>query len=197
MAKKRWKLTKEQKRKLKTTAKWTGLALATWEIYLAFVVQRQNRRDTFTAALNRQSASGKPLLVLGDPDKWVNRVMGRDYDCGNYCVDPSGCLGCDEFTPNEFADYLPSLGDNSVVVYVGRGLDQVRDLPAVLEQLYRVSGGDVFISNAGNIPSLVRLFGRWRLLKAPPLDPHVEFRPAFWQSGRSVVQGHPVTLPGG
>lgn len=193
----RWKLTKEQKRKLKTAATWGALGVLSWEIYLAFVVRRQNRRDTFNAALNRQNETGKPLLVLGDPDKWVNRVVGRDYDCGNYCVDPGGCVGCEEFSPKSFAQYLPDLGDDSVVVFVGRGLEQVDDLPAVLEQLYRVSGGDVFVANAGGVPSLARLAGRWRLLKAPPRDAHVEYREAFWQPGPSVVRGYPVSISAG
>lgn len=190
-------LTAAQKRKIRTTSVWAGALWLGYEAYVAFVLRRQGRRDVFNAALARQNETGKPLLVLGDPDKWINRLVGRDYACGNFCVDPSGCVGCAEFSPEEYASYLPELRDNSVVVFVGRGLGGVKDLPALLEQIYRVSGGDVFIANAGGAPSTFDVLRRWRLLKAPPQDPHVEYRPAFWQPGKSEVRGYPVSLPGG
>lgn len=206
MAKKR--LTKDQKlrrERLMTVGKWTGLGLLTYELYVVLVLRRQHRRDAFNAALNAKRASNKPLLVIGDPDgSFVNRVMGRDFDCADMCIDPKGCPSCTNVMVAEPEVALASMASNSYVLFVNAGyFEASKNAEALLDQMKRVSGGDLFMAYREPWSlSAFSPFMKRRVKAAPPIAPYIEWSKLPWggagASGtqKLALKGYVLT-PGG
>jgi len=141
-------MTPETKAKLKKAAMWTGVGLVSVELYMAMVVRRQKRRDLFNQALDAAKNKRKKLIVVGDPDGyWVSRFTGRDFDCGDLCVDPKACPKCSAQAVGDVAQVLSQFAGNDAVIFVNTGvLEREKDITTALAQLKRVSGGDLFIS---------------------------------------------------
>jgi len=197
------KLTKEQiarRERAKTVGKWTLLLLGTYEAFLVLVHRRQTRRDAFNAALNKKRETGKPLLVVGDPDgSFVSRLLGRDFDCSDLCIDVKGCPACSNMQAGNTFDLLSRLHDNSYVVFVDSGhLESVKSGDDYLAQLQRVSGGDFFVAHRE--PWSVGAFSPFmkrRVLTAPPITPYVEWRNLPWGGQPHGLQHTgPAQLPG-
>lgn len=119
---------------------WPLVALVTlWEGY--WWTRRANRRAVmYRAAQAQAQRDGVPLVVVGAPDHGATPGPG----CGDLAVDvlPSGCprsLIADITKP------LP-LPDNSAVVFVSCVLEYVDDLDAAMRELWRVSGGRLYIT---------------------------------------------------
>lgn len=198
MAKKR--LTKDQKlrrERLMTVGKWTGLGLLTYELYVVLVLRRQHRRDAFNAALNAKRATNKQLMVIGDPDgSFVNRVMGRDFDCADECVDPKGCPSCSNVVVADPVTALQKCANNSYVIFVNAGyFEQAKDADAFMGELKRVSGGDIFMSYREPWSlSAFSPFMKRRVKAAPPLAPFVEWSPLPW--AKETKGTHKLALKG-
>lgn len=194
MARRKRKLTKEQRarrERLKRVGVWSLVGLVTYEAYLAMVNRRQRRRDVFNAALNAQNATGKPLLVMRDPDGGVlNRTLGRDFDCGDLCIDPRGCPSCANVIVAQPEAGLEQLEDNSHVVYVPPGvIERSRYGEHLITQLHRVAGEDLFVAPLEAWSTLAWLPPtRRRVKSAPPTTPYVEWRDLPWQPGPSNVR---------
>ncbi len=186
------KLTKKQKDRLKTAGKWGGLGLGLYELYVGMVVQRQRTRDVFNAALQAKTAKGKSLIVVGDPDGYVlSRVLGRDYDCADMCIDPRGCAKCANEKVTSLVDGLSSVPGNSAVVFVAPGvLEREPDAEAALHALEHAAGGDVFIA-AAPIWSVFSLFRKRWITAAPPSSHYTEWRDVPWIPGPSVLRRLP------
>lgn len=184
--KRRKKLSKTQKQRLMQIGKWVGLSSLAYESFMLFIWQRQHKRDAFNLALQKQAATKKPLAVVGDPGgDVVSRLLGNDYDCADLCIDPKGCASCAHVMAEPVDSALSKLGSGSHIVFVAPGiLERVPDARATLEALQRVSGGDLFIAHK-NPWTLLSLFGKRRILSAPPTTDFTEWRDLPWMPGPS------------
>lgn len=171
------RLTKAQKRarwrKVGKVAMWLGIGVGAWELYLATVLRKQRIRDTFNLALQRAQATGKKLLVVGDPHgRLLARTLGPDWDCAAGCTDLPG---------------LTTLGANSAVVFVAFELERAEDAREAVAHLQRVSGGDLFVVGTEPYSMLAWLPGRKRrVLTAPPKTPYIEVKALPWAGGGDV-----------
>jgi hypothetical protein len=178
----------------KTAGKWLLIGIAGRELYLALGPRRQNRRDRFNEAQYRAKQTGKPLIVIGDPDGgMVNRFIGRDYECASLCIDTHGCLKCEKNTIGKLEEVLPTLGNNSAVVFVSTALEYVQDMDRVSRELYRVSGGDLFVVPIERWTLTSILSGTKRqLFEAPPLAPRLRWKDHYWSGHRSATPVFPA-----
>jgi hypothetical protein len=172
-----------------SVAKWLAIGVAAREVYLALGPSRQKRRDIFNLAQHQAKQSGKRLIVVGSPDTGiVNRFVGRDYDCGDLCLDLVGCMSCDNYAQGRLEDVLPQLESNSAVVYVSMTLEYVQDLDKVLAELERVSGGDLYVVTVPPWTLTAFLYpgARRQFLQAPPDDAQFQWRPHYWSPKQSA-----------
>ena len=168
--------------------KWVGIGIVVRELYFAFGPRRQNKRDVFNLALQKAHDTNKPLLVIGDPDSgFVNRFIGRDYDCGSVCIDQAGCLSCQSYQSGPLEDLLPKMASNAYVVFVNSRLERVKDVDSVLQQLQRVSGSDIYAvtTEPYTLASLFWSFPRRQFFEAPPRDPRFRWKSLPWRSEKS------------
>ena len=113
-------------------------AIAAWEAFWWF--RRRLRRGTmFREARARATYLGRPLVVVGAPD----RGPTAGYPCGDYTVDIQ-TSSCPKFVQADITKRLPFPND-SVVVFVSCVLEYVSDLPAAMRELARVSGGELYV----------------------------------------------------
>ena len=193
MSKKR-KKSKINWKRVRKVAMWTTIVVGTYEIYLAAVIRRQHARDTFNAALQRANETGKPLVVLGDPEaRLANKIMGRDHDCASMCIDDAGCPSCTDVDvmTGRLEDALPQIGTDSSVIYVSHKLEYVDNINLVLSELQRVGGGDVYVSSIEPYSVLAWLnpFVKRRILQLPTrTDPIVAWRNKPWLPGPADVE---------
>lgn len=175
------------KKKLKTAAIWSGLGLFTYELYMAAVVRKQHRRDAFNQALDAAHNKGKKLIVVGDPDGYMlSRVLGRDYDCGDFCIDPKSCPKCPAQGVGTMDQVLKSMAANSAVIFVNGAIETVDDIDDSLKELTRVSGGDLFIAYTEpyTLTSWIPPRKR-RILKVDSSG--IAYKELPWRPGKSVV----------
>lgn len=171
--------------RLKKVALWTTVGLVSYELFMALVIRRQNRRDVFNAAVAQANATQKQLVVVGNPDGGiVNSMVGRDYDCGALCIDERGCPKCKVQAVAQLAQVLPTLPDNSAVIFVSGTLEYVDNLPQILAQLQRVSGGDLFVSHvpAYTMTAFFYPGARRRILQAPPDNATFRWKALPWRT---------------
>ena len=151
---------------------WAAGALVCREAYLAFGPRRVMRRQLWSRAVQKARETGRPLLVVGDPDTgFVTRHFGRDYGCGDVCTDLTGCPRCPVGVRGPLEEVLPQLASGSHVVYVACTLEYVTDLPHCVRQLERIAvPGGLFVSRVepGSLTSLFYPGGNWVLDSAPP-----------------------------
>jgi hypothetical protein len=99
-------------------------------------------------ALVRSKEIGKPLMVIGDPDNGTsNKYLGRDYECGDICVDLIGCKKCNNGLKQKIENYLPTLKTNSYVIFISCVMEYMDNavIDKTIAELKRVSGGNLFI----------------------------------------------------
>lgn len=161
---------REYWRKVRKVAMWVGVGVGAWELYLATVLRKQRLRDTFNLALQRSQATGKKLMVIGDPHgRFLARTLGPDWDCAGNCSD---------------IPRLADLGANSSVVFLAFELEHTPDVRGAVAQLQRVSGGDLFVAGTEPYSLLAWLPGRQRrVLTAPPKTPYIEVKALPWTGG--------------
>lgn len=194
MARRRGGLTKKQKTRLKQVAVWSGLGLLAWETFQGMIVRRQRRRDSFQAALNTQEATGKPLAVVGRPDRRpLAKIVGGDHDCADLCIDPSGCESCQSVLVAAYAEGLSQLPTNSHVLYVDTGIFERCQQPHQLAaELQRVSGGDLFMAPLGVLTAFAWLPpNKQRVSAAPPAQRQLVWKGWGGSSGRLQLAGAP------
>jgi hypothetical protein len=178
---------------------WGAVGLGTLvlgrEVYLAFGPNRRRRRYLWQMAQDRARLTGKRLIVIGDPDSnMVNRIAGRDYDCGDLCVDTFGCPACPAYISGRLDQILPHLQDNSAVIYITTLAGDVGDMTTVMLGLDRVSGGDLFVAS-GEPLSIAAYTGHRRILLAPPDAEFVEYKPVWWHPEPVPAPRYRVMLP--
>lgn len=184
-----WKYTKR-------TIMWGSIFLVIRETYLALGPRRERRRAVYALAARRAAELGKPLLVLGDPDGGlIHHALGRDFQCGDLCVDPKGCGICPDWLQGRAEDALANLQPNSHVIFDPGAFAKADSGTAIASQMLRVAGPDVFMADAGPW-TLTAFFGprrKRRLLEEPQISQGViGYRPLLWHSepdtGRDEVR---------
>jgi len=193
-------LTKRQK-----AWKWTkrgalaaGALVAVREVYLGLGPRRDRRRAVYEQAARRAMELGRPLVVLGDPDGGLaNRALGRQWQCGDICIDRFGCGTCAEWVQGRPEDVLRELDSGSYVVYDPGAFALADDARALASEITRVAGGEVYMADAGPW-TLTSFFGpkrKRRVLVEPQLRPDAEvtYQPLPWHRD-PVTGGSKVSL---
>lgn len=120
-----------------------GLGLyAAREASIAFGTRRNERKVKYVQAVALARRLRVPLLVVGDPDAgFITKHFGRDYGCGDICVDLTGCPSCPSGRTirGRLEDVLPKIAPRSVVVFESLTLEYVDDLPKVVRELERIT----------------------------------------------------------
>lgn len=98
------------------------------------------RRDVFKKATERSVATGKRLMVVGDPRAGLHTKLVAAYDCGDVCVDLNGCPLCPESIAVDITQGLAEFEDDSAIVFVSCVLEYVDDIKAAIDGLLRVAG---------------------------------------------------------
>jgi len=113
---------------------------AVWE--LGWWQQRNSSRTRvmLDAAL-RAKELGRQLLVIGAPDHGVT----GGYPCGDITADNEPSSSCPNFVQVDLSSQQLPLADNSVVVFISCVLEYVPDLQRALNELWRVSGGEIYL----------------------------------------------------
>jgi hypothetical protein len=112
--------------------------------------RKKKAENLFQQATARSQQTGKPLIVIGDPDASLkNRVLGRDYECGNACIDLRGCEKCPVSVTSDAYEYLSQQEDNSAVIFVSCVIEYVPDPQQLEREIQRVSNGDSYINYMG------------------------------------------------
>lgn len=148
-----------------------ALSLAGAEVALSIFGRRRRRSALYAAASERARATGKPLLVFGDPDEgWVDPALGRSYGCGDVCTDLTGCPRCPVRLPGRAEDVFPSLPTNGYVVFASCVLEYVDDVELVAREAWRVAGGDLFVAHVEpwSVTAFLYPGAKRRIHRAPP-----------------------------
>jgi hypothetical protein len=116
-------------------------------ITIYFAIERQcNRNLYYKRAYKLSKKLNKPLMVIGDPyNGRASKVLGKNYGCGDICLDLTGCPKCVNSSKGYLEDTLPAFPDNSHVIFVSCVLEYVDDVELVYDQLKRISGGDMYV----------------------------------------------------
>ena len=145
-------------------------------------IQRQStRKDYYSRASNHSKQSGKPLLVIGDPyNGRGSKIWGVVYGCGNVCLDITGCPKCPKGIKGKLEDVLPTLENNSYVIFVSYVLEYVDNIELIIRELKRVSGGDLYIAHVQPYDFLTLYFYKGtkrKILSAPPTHTNITYKP--------------------
>ena len=117
-------------------------------IYESFIcfLRKRNRRKLYKLAQERSILTGKKLLVIGDPHNGIaSKTTGYDYDCGDVCLDLTGCPECPNTIKGRLEDNLTNLND--YVVYISCVLEYVDDLNLISSYLNKMDPKNLFIVN--------------------------------------------------
>lgn len=110
------------------------------------------QRAVYALASARARATGKPLVVVGDPAApgTLNAVFGAGYGCGDLCVDVAGAPSCPRALAAPVLEWARSAPDDSAVVFESEVLMYVprEELAETLRELRRASGGDLFSAHS-------------------------------------------------
>lgn len=118
-----------------------------YEIVICFI-RKIKRRIYYKQAVQRSKETNKKLLVIGDPYNGIASITtGLDYNCGDICVDITGCPKCETGIKSKLEDYLPTINLNDYVIYISCVLEYTSDLPLIESYLNKVPPQDLFVVN--------------------------------------------------
>lgn len=153
---------------------------------VAGLKRKWERRRIFGLAKERASETSKKLIVVGDPENgFASQMTGTDYEYGDVCIDLTGCPGAPPFTlkvKDRLENYVSKLPDNCCVLFISCVLEYIDVLDdQLVENLNRVSGGDLFIVKIESYAPSSRFYygkfwtgegntGKRVVLTAPPDD---------------------------
>jgi hypothetical protein len=155
----------------------------------------RRRVDYYALAVERAKATGRPLVVIGDP---TSRATINWYGYGDLCIDINGC----PTAPHSLKADITRPGsipypDDSVVVFVSCVLEYVSDIKAALQEIERAAGGaeNIFIVAVDpyTLASTCYPGARWEISIAPPLARYPRFR---WLQRPSSFHPRPHRPPG-
>jgi hypothetical protein len=106
------------------------------------------RRKLFKLAEARSKFTGKKLVVVGDPDNGVGtKFTGRDYTCGDICVDITGCPGCPNGVKSDLESYLKTIDLNEHIIFISCTIEYIPDITNILEDLSKIPPENLFVVN--------------------------------------------------
>ncbi len=147
------------------------------------------RARLYRQAAQRAAELQKPLFVVGNPSSGLGAMLlGPPHEDGSLLISEAPKPGAQAQLVGPLLAVLRRLPDKAAVVFVTEGLENVPDLPGVLFELDRVSGGELFVAhrNPATIASL--LFDHHRIYSAPPEGVVVRYRRKARQLPR-IVRG--------
>lgn len=131
----------------RNTARWVlgGVAAAEG---LAALARHQRRSTLYARAVKRARATGKQLVVVGDPDAGAHTRLFRAYDCGDLCVDLNSCPACTNAVAVDLTKQQVPVAAGSAVVYVACVLEYTTDPAQAWAEISRMAGtpDDVFMA---------------------------------------------------
>lgn len=143
----------------------------------AALIRFRERSLAFRTAAERADALGRRLIVIGDPDAGFHTRLMRAYGCGDVCVDMNGCPRCPVTVVADITKKIPSVDDDSAVVFISCVLEYVVDLNAALTEILRIAGSNdnVFLVFVQPWTLTARLYpgARWRGAANGPDEPGV------------------------
>lgn len=112
------------------------------------LIRKNRRRHLFNLAKERAKNTGKPLLVVGDPYNGLTSIVtGADYDCGDLCVDITGCPKCENKIKISLEDFVENYNLDDYVIYISCVLEYVDDIDLIVGKLNQVNKENLFIVN--------------------------------------------------
>ena len=125
-----------------------GVALsACVELAVSLGPRRWTRQRLWREARVRGLELDRPLVVIGAPGGGViNRIVGRDYGCGNLAIDiqPTHCRREMQMRAE---DALPQLPRDCAVIYISCTLEYVDDVELVMAECRRIAGPHIFVAD--------------------------------------------------
>ncbi len=133
----------------------------------AALIRFRERTAAFERAMERASALGRRLIVIGDPDAGMHTRLMRAYGCGDVCVDLNGCPRCPVTVVADITrGPIPDVADDSAVVFVSCVFEYVAELDAALREVSRIAGSpeNVFVVTVQPWTLTARLYpgAHWR-----------------------------------
>jgi hypothetical protein len=116
-------------------------------IDLFFSLLRNYRRSYYyNKCLDLSKATGKKLLVIGDPSAgFWNKNIKQAYGCGDICIDLLGCK-CPIQIKGDVLNELKKMKTNSYIIYESCVLEYIDDkyISEIKKEIKRVSGGHYY-----------------------------------------------------
>ncbi len=146
-------------------------------------VARRKRaaRASYQRALEESRALQRQLVVIGDPDNGLRSwLTGRDYGCGDVCIDLTGCPKCPQGIKGDALEVVAQMATDSAVVFVAYVFEYVDDPAALLRECNRVSGSRTYFVTVSRWSPAAYLHGhaKWAYINSS----FVRVRPrALWR----------------
>lgn len=107
--------------------------------------RRWQRQTLYEVALQTSIKTNKSLLVIGDPDTgFINYWLGRDYQCGDLCIDLTGCPKCNNSIQENLETVLTNFESGKYVIFISCTLEYIQNMTNI-PHLWRISYGDIYI----------------------------------------------------
>jgi len=149
------------------------------------IIQAQERMASrtrlFEEAKRRAATTGRRLVVVGDPDGGAHTRLIRAYDCGDLCVDLTGCPSCAHGVALDITQGRIPLENDRAVVYCSCVLEYVSDPQAAWREMLRIAGSseNIFLVTVQkeSLTSILYPDAKWIILRdgssirAEPIDP--------------------------
>lgn len=114
------------------------------------IFRNYKRYKYYRDAKNKSIEKNKKLLVIGCPyTGGISSKIGNIfnvYGCGDLTIDIDNC-DCNNFEKNDLYKALKTKKEDEYIIYVSVTLEYIKDIKKVIDELYRVSGGDIYIVN--------------------------------------------------
>ena len=138
-----------------------------YELIITFI-RKLKRRQIFKLAQERSISTGKPLLVIGDPYNGLASIItGTDYDCGDLCIDLTGCPKCENKLKIKLEDFVLDYNLDDYIIYISCVLEYVDDIDLIVDKLNNLNPDNLFIVNV-EYYSLVAYFYPYFLTNERP-----------------------------
>jgi hypothetical protein len=145
----------------------------------AALQRHADRTRLYEQAEARSEATGRPLLVIGDPDAGAHTSLARAYGCGDECVDLNGCPACPVNYSADITKPIQEISSDSRVVFVSCVLEYVNNFDAAWDEIMRIAGStdNVFVASVQPYSFTAALYpnANWTLHPVPTGDE----RPAY------------------
>lgn len=105
------------------------------------------RKHLYAAAQRRATETGRPLVVIGDPNTGMHTRLAAATGCGDVCLDLTGCPACPVGLAVDITRPVAQVADDSAVVFVSCVLEYVNDPQAASREILRMAGSweNVFV----------------------------------------------------